>query len=96
MVGLLDVLRATLPVLCAPRGGHVLQGSSYYGRIAHPGVGLLSATKYAVEGLTDALVGEPEPPGIKVTLVEPGPTTTAFGANLRVTDTIEDYDRQCA
>ncbi len=91
--GVLNVLRATLPVLRAQRSGHILQGSSYYGRVAHPGVGLLTATKYAVEGLTDALVGELEPLGIKVTLVEPGPTATAFVANLEVADTIDDYDQ---
>ena len=91
--GVLNVLRATLPVLRAQRGGHILQGSSYYGRVAHPGVGLLTATKYAVEGLTDALVGELEPLGVKVTLVEPGPTATAFGANLQVAATIDDYDQ---
>ncbi|SDD29069.1 Short-chain dehydrogenase [Geodermatophilus telluris] len=91
--GVLHVLRATLPVLRAQRSGHVLQGSSYYGRIAEPGVGLLSATKYAVEGLTDALVPELEPLGIKVTLVEPGPTATAFLSNLAVADSIADYDQ---
>jgi NAD(P)-dependent dehydrogenase (short-subunit alcohol dehydrogenase family) len=91
--GLLNVLRATLPVLRAQRRGHVLQGSSYYGRVAHPGVGLLAATKYAVEGLTDALVGEVEPLGIKVTLVEPGPTATPFGANFHVAEPIADYDQ---
>ena len=90
--GVLNVLRATLPVLRAQRSGHVLQGSSYYGQVAHPGVGLISATKYAVEGLTDALVGELAPLGIGVTLVEPGPTATAFGANLDVAGTLADYD----
>jgi NAD(P)-dependent dehydrogenase (short-subunit alcohol dehydrogenase family) len=90
--GVLNVLRATLPVLRAQRSGHVLQGSSYYGRVAHPGVGLLCATKYAVEGLTDALVGELAPLGIKVTLVEPGPTATAFVSNLDVAGAIGDYD----
>ncbi|PRY49033.1 short-subunit dehydrogenase [Geodermatophilus tzadiensis] len=91
--GVLHVLRATLPVLRAQRSGHVLQGSSYYGRIAEPGVGLLSATKYAVEGLTDALTPELEPLGIKVTLVEPGPTATAFVSNLDVAESIADYDQ---
>jgi NAD(P)-dependent dehydrogenase (short-subunit alcohol dehydrogenase family) len=90
--GVLNVLRAVLPVLRAQRSGHVLQGSSYYGRVAHPGVGLLAATKYAVEGMTDALVGELAPLGIKVTLVEPGPTATAFVANLKLADTLADYD----
>jgi short-subunit dehydrogenase len=90
--GVLNVLRATLPVLRAQGRGHIVQGSSYYGRVAHPGVGLVTATKYAVEGLTDALVGELEPLGVKVTLVEPGPTATAFVANLDVAETIADYD----
>ena len=90
--GVLNVLRAVLPVLRGQRGGHILQGSSFYGRTAHPGVGLLTATKYAVEGLTEALVGEVEPLGIKVTLIEPGPTATAFGANFVVAEPINDYD----
>jgi short-subunit dehydrogenase len=91
--GVLNVLRATLPVLRAQRSGHVLQGSSYYGQTAHPGVGMLAATKYAVEGLTDALAGEVTPLGIKVTLVQPSPTATAFLSNLDVADTEPDYDQ---
>jgi NAD(P)-dependent dehydrogenase (short-subunit alcohol dehydrogenase family) len=91
--GLLNVLRATLPVLRAQRAGHILQGSSFYARTAHPGVGLLSGTKYAVEGITDALIGEVEPLGIKVTMIEPGPTATPFGSHFIVADTIADYDR---
>jgi short-subunit dehydrogenase len=80
-------------VLRSQRSGHILQGSSYYGQTAHPGVGLLAATKYAVEGLTDALAGELEPLGIRVTLVEPGPTATAFLSNLELAATIDDYDQ---
>ena len=91
--GLLNVMRATLPVLRAQGGGHLLQGSSYFGRVAHPGVGLLCATKYAVEGLTEALFGELEPLGITVTLVEPGPTATPFGSNFVVAgNTLPAYD----
>lgn len=91
--GVLNVLRATLPVLRAQGAGHILQGSSYLGRVAIPGIGLLAASKYAVEGLTDALVGEVAPLGIKVTLVEPGPTVTAFTSNLDLADPIGDYDQ---
>jgi NAD(P)-dependent dehydrogenase (short-subunit alcohol dehydrogenase family) len=91
--GVLNVLRATLPVLRAQGSGHVLQGSSFYGQTAHAGVGLLAATKYAVEGLTDALAGEVAPLGIRVTLVEPGLTATPFLANLDVATTIDDYDQ---
>lgn len=74
--GVLNVLRATLPVLRSQRSGHILQGSSVYGQSAHPGVGLLAATKYAVEGLSDALVAEVAPLGIKVTIIQPGMTAT--------------------
>lgn len=91
--GVLNVLRATLPVLRAQRSGHILQGSSVYGQSAHPGVGLLAATKYAVEGLSDALAAEVAPLGIKVTIIEPGMTATPFLANLDVADGLDDYDQ---
>lgn len=92
--GVLNVLRATLPVLRAQGSGHLLQGSSTYGQIAHAGVGLLAATKYAVEGLSDALVEELAPLGIHVTLIEPGYTATNFFANLQASaDTETDYDQ---
>ncbi len=90
--GVLNVLRATLPVLRSQRSGHVLQGSSVYGQSAHPGVGLLAATKYAVEGLSDALAAEVAPLGIKVTLVQPGMTATPFLSNLDVAAGLDDYD----
>jgi NAD(P)-dependent dehydrogenase (short-subunit alcohol dehydrogenase family) len=91
--GVLNVLRATLPVLRRQRSGHVLQGSSTYGQMADAGVGLLAASKYAVEGLTDALVQELKPLGIKVTLVQPGYTATSFFANLQAAQGTEgDYD----
>jgi NAD(P)-dependent dehydrogenase (short-subunit alcohol dehydrogenase family) len=80
--GVLNVLRAVLPVLRAQRSGHILQGSSYFGQTAIPGVGLLAATKYAVEGLSDALAAEVAPLGIKVTLIQPGLVATPFLANL--------------
>ncbi|WP_344329573.1 SDR family NAD(P)-dependent oxidoreductase [Kitasatospora putterlickiae] len=91
--GVLNVLRATLPVLRAQRSGHVLQGSSIYGQSAHPGVGLLAATKHAVEGLSEALVAEVAPLGVKVTIVQPGLTATPFLANLDVAAGLADYDR---
>ncbi|MFC9876164.1 SDR family NAD(P)-dependent oxidoreductase [Nocardia salmonicida] len=92
--GVLNVLRAVLPVLRAQKSGHILQGSSYYGQTADPGVGLLAATKYAVEGLTDALAAEVAPLGIHVTLVQPGLTATPFLGNLDTAATSHsDYDQ---
>ncbi|WP_369149036.1 SDR family NAD(P)-dependent oxidoreductase [Streptomyces sp. R44] len=91
--GVLNVLRATLPALRAQRSGHILQGSSVYGQSAHPGVGLLAATKHAVEGLSDALAAEVAPLGINVTIIEPGLTATPFLANLDVAAGLADYDQ---
>ena len=92
--GALNVLRATLPVLRRQRSGHVLQGSSFYGQVSHAGVGLLSAAKYALEGLSDALVAEVAPLGIKVTLIQPGFTATNFLGNLQAADrSLSDYDQ---
>jgi NAD(P)-dependent dehydrogenase (short-subunit alcohol dehydrogenase family) len=92
--GALNVLRATLPILRAQRSGHILQGSSYYGQTAHSGVGLLAATKYALEGLSDALAGEVAPLGIKATIIEPGLVATPFLSNLDVAAGAQaDYDQ---
>ncbi|WP_030209516.1 SDR family NAD(P)-dependent oxidoreductase [Streptomyces sp. NRRL S-87] len=91
--GALNVLRATLPVLRAQRSGHILQGSSVYGQSAHPGVGLLAATKHALEGLSEALAAEVAPLGIKVTLIQPGLTATPFLSNLDVATGLADYDQ---
>ena len=53
----------------------------------------MAATKYAVEGLSDALAAETAPMGIKVTLVQPGPTATAFLDNLDFAAPNGDYDQ---
>jgi NAD(P)-dependent dehydrogenase (short-subunit alcohol dehydrogenase family) len=92
--GALNVLRAVLPVLRQQRHGHILQGSSYFGQTAVPGVGLLAATKYAVEGLSDALAAEVAPLGIKVTLIQPALVATPFLGNLDTAAATEpDYDQ---
>ncbi|MHA7262845.1 SDR family NAD(P)-dependent oxidoreductase [Arthrobacter sp. TMN-37] len=90
--GVLNVLRATLPVLRAQGRGLILQGSSLYGQFAHSGVGMLAATKFAVEGLSEALAQELAPLGIKVSIVEPAATETPFLANLAFAEPIGDYD----
>jgi short-subunit dehydrogenase len=79
-------------VLRAQASGHILQGSSFYGQSAQAGVGLLASTKYAVEGLSDALIDELKPLGIKVTIVEPGPTATSFLDNLDLAAPTPAYD----
>jgi len=70
--GVLNVQRAVLPVLRAQRSGRLIQLSSVGGFTGTPGWGIYAATKFAVEGFSEALAGELEPLGIDVTIVEPG------------------------
>jgi NAD(P)-dependent dehydrogenase (short-subunit alcohol dehydrogenase family) len=76
--GLLQVTRAFLPHLRKQRSGHILNLSSIGGVVASPGMGYYNATKFAVEGISEALAAEVAPLGIHVTVVEPGPFRTDF------------------
>jgi len=75
---LFALTRAALPIFRAQRSGHIFQLSSIAGFVSTPGFGIYNATKYAVEGMSEALAGEVGPMGIRVTIVEPGPFRTEF------------------
>jgi NAD(P)-dependent dehydrogenase (short-subunit alcohol dehydrogenase family) len=90
--GVLDVLRAVLPVMRRQRSGHVVQMSSVGGVTATLGGAAYAATKFALEGLSEGLAQEVGPLGIRVTLVEPGPFRTDFaGRSAAHGEPIEDY-----
>jgi NAD(P)-dependent dehydrogenase (short-subunit alcohol dehydrogenase family) len=92
--GLLGVTRAVLPHMRRQRSGHIINISSVGGYTGYPGWGVYGATKFAVEGISEALAGEVAPLGIKVTVVEPGFFRTDFldDASLaRTAQQIEDY-----
>ena len=76
--GLLGVIRAVLPHMRRQRSGHIINVSSVGGYAGFPGWGVYGATKFAVEGISEALAGEVAPLGIKVTVVEPGFFRTDF------------------
>jgi NAD(P)-dependent dehydrogenase (short-subunit alcohol dehydrogenase family) len=78
VVGVWNVLRATLPILREQKSGHVVNVSSVLGLTSVPGWGLYCAGKYALEGLSEALAGEVADFGVKVTIVEPGYFRTEF------------------
>jgi NAD(P)-dependent dehydrogenase (short-subunit alcohol dehydrogenase family) len=93
--GLLRVTRAVLPFLRKQRSGHIVNLSSIGGLVGLPGWGIYNATKFAVEGISEALAAELTPLGIGVTVVEPGPFRTDFlgGSLATVAETIPDYDQ---
>ncbi|MFJ4376469.1 oxidoreductase [Pseudomonas japonica] len=76
--GLLNVTRAVLPHMRRQRSGHVINISSLGGYQAYMGWGVYGATKFAVEGISEAMHQELAPLGIKVTVVEPGFFRTDF------------------
>ena len=76
--GLLNVTRAVLPYMRKAGTGHIFNLSSVFGLIAGAGWGIYCATKFAVEGLSEALQQEVQPFGIKVTIIEPGYFRTSF------------------
>jgi len=76
--GLLNVTRAILPSMRKQRSGRILNISSIGGYRSAAGFGIYCSTKFAVEGLSEALHDELAPLGIQVTLVEPGYFRTDF------------------
>ena len=76
--GLIDMTKALLPHFREKRSGAIINFSSIGGLIGSPGWGYYNATKFAVEGLSQALYGELAPLGVKVMVVEPGPFRTDF------------------
>ncbi|ODP32921.1 oxidoreductase [Pandoraea sp. ISTKB] len=93
--GLLNVTRAVLPVMRANRAGHVINISSIGGYRAAAGFGVYSSTKFAVEGITEALHAELKPLGVHVSVVEPGYFRTDFldtSSLVVAPHIIDDYD----
>jgi len=91
--GLARMIHAVLPGMRRRRRGHIVNISSIGGLVGFPSVGYYNATKFAVEGLSEALAKEVEPLGIKVLIVEPGPFRTDWaGRSIKQTrQEIEDY-----
>ena len=76
--GLIETTRAALPALRRRRGARVVNFSSGAGIAGAAGYGYYNATKFAVEGLSEALAQELAPLGLAVIIVEPGPFRTEF------------------
>jgi len=79
--GAVWVIQAALPHLRAQGSGHIIQLSSAAGLVAMPLGGAYHASKWALEGLNEALAGEVAEFGVKVTIIEPGGFATRNGNN---------------
>lgn len=92
--GLLNVTRHVLPFMRKARSGHVINLSSVGGLTGITGWGLYGSTKFAVEGITEAMAVELAPLGIHATTVEPGFFRTDFleaSSLTRTSNVIDDY-----
>ncbi len=82
IVGTVRTANAVLPGMRAQGSGLIIQVSSTAGRAAFPGFGVYNASKWGLEGLSEAMRYELAPLGIDVVLVEPGPFKTSFFGNM--------------
>jgi NAD(P)-dependent dehydrogenase (short-subunit alcohol dehydrogenase family) len=92
--GALNMIREVLPVMRKQRSGHVINVSSVGGLGAYVGWGLYGSTKFAIEGITEALALEVAPLGIHATVVAPGFFRTNFldeSSLISSKQVIEDY-----
>ena len=105
--GVLNVTREALPILRAQKSGHIVNVSSVGGYAVMPSLGIYHGTKFAVEGLSEALAAEVAPHGIKTTIVEPGafytgitsripdsdnPLPEVYPSSARLQDTLREFD----
>jgi NAD(P)-dependent dehydrogenase (short-subunit alcohol dehydrogenase family) len=90
--GALWVTQAALPYLREQRSGHIIQVSSIGGIVAFPNVGIYHASKWALEGFSQALAQEIAPFGVHVTLIEPaGYDTDWSGSSSRRAEPLPAY-----
>lgn len=78
LFGVAATLRAVLPQMRARKAGLIINVSSIVGRAGLPFLGVYCASKFALEGMTEAMHYELKPFGVRVKLVEPAGTKTAF------------------
>jgi len=92
--GVVNVMRAVLPVMRRQRSGHIINVSSLAGAVGFKHCGAYGAAKFAVEGLSLSVAPEVERFGIKVTIVEPGFFRTGLLDKSSVewgTNVVDDY-----
>ena len=90
--GAVDMIKAVLPEMRAQGSGHIVNVSSMTGIVTNPPNTYYSATKHALEALTEGLSKEVGPLGIKVTAIEPGAFQTDYlTRSMREAESIDSY-----
>jgi NAD(P)-dependent dehydrogenase (short-subunit alcohol dehydrogenase family) len=93
LFGALWVTQAALPIMRKQGSGHIIQVSSIGGLVAFPGIGMYHASKWGLEGITQALSQEVANFGIKLTIVEPvGYSTDWGGPSAKISKPMQEYD----
>lgn len=90
--GALWVCQAAMPYLRAQGSGHIIQISSIGAVISGPMSGIYSASKFALEGMSEALAKEADHFGVKLTMVEPGGFWTDLYTSMQYSDPLNSYD----
>jgi len=94
LFGPLWITQAALPYLRAQRGGHIIQVSSIGGVTAFANLAIYHASKWALEGMSQALAQEVAPFGVRVTLVEPGGYATDWIDAAPYAEPLDAYTAQ--
>lgn len=74
------MIRLVLPIMLAQKSGSIINTSSGVGRRGRAGWGAYAASKFAIEGLSQTLADELEGTGVRVNVINPGPTATNMRA----------------
>ncbi|MFM0001420.1 oxidoreductase [Paraburkholderia dipogonis] len=92
--GAVAMIKAVLPAMRERRSGHIINVTSMGGFITMPGIAYYCGSKFALEGITDALAKEVAGFGIKVTAVAPGSFRTDWAGRsmVRASRSVADYD----
>lgn len=95
VLGILRTVKAALPHMRTERAGRIINIGSVLGFLPAPYMGVYSASKHAVEGLSESLDHELRQFGIRVTVIEPAFTRTQLGSNTPLTaQAIDDYAKE--
>jgi len=96
VLGLMYCVHAALPGMVKRKSGHIVNISSVAGRTARPNIGGYNASKWAVNGFSEALRQEVHMDGIRVTLIEPGVVRTELREHITNERIREDHEQWAA